>query len=187
MDSLVNIHPKDWLLTYGPKKRLVDKYHWHLPDVGIIASYTPNEHDVEDHFDIFRGVDQVESFAQATVVSCGSFLECKKLGVTPQELADMLVPAFVSIGNVNFRSYLQKGQTFVNIGIIKFYKFRQMICEGRIYKVPEGLDLDAYFKDFTGEQLLSYDLGPDFILIAELYDITGRGIKKETFAKLQQQ
>jgi len=184
MDSLVNIAPEDWLLMHGPKKRLVSKYHWHSPKVGIVASYTPTEHDVEDHFNIFRGVDQIESFAQASVVSMGGFLECEKMGITQQQMSEILVPAFISIGNVNFRSYLEKGQTFVNIGFIKSYKFRQMACDGRIYKVPQGLDLDEYFKDFTEERLLAYDLSSDFVLIAELFDITGRGLKKEKFNTL---
>jgi len=80
---------------------------------------------------------------------------------------------------------LEKGQTFINIGFIKFYKWRQMVCEGRIYRAPKDLDLVEYFKDFDEKRLLAYDLRSDFVLIAELYDITGRGIKKEMFAKLQ--
>lgn len=181
VDTLVGVDPADWLLLYGPKKRYVDNYHWHSLKDGIVASYTPTEFDVEDHFDIFRGVDQIESFAQATVVSLGGFMECKKMGISQQEMAELFVPAFISIGNVNFRYYLEKGQTFINIGFITFYKFRQMVCEGRIYKVPQGLNLDEYFKDFTIERLKAYDLSSDFVLIAELFEITGRGLKKEKF------
>ena len=91
---------------------------------------------------------------------------------------------FLSIGSVTYHNYLQKGETFINIGIIKFYKFRQMICDGRIYKVRPGLDLDAYFSAFTDERLLAYDLPKDFKLIAELFDITGQAIKKEIFNSL---
>jgi hypothetical protein len=182
-DTLVGEPPEQWLL-HGPTKRYVDNYHWHHPKVGIVASYTPTAQNVEDHFDIFRGVDQIESFAQASVVSCGAFSECKKLNVIPETLAELFVPTFISIGNVNFHSYLEKGQTFVNIGFIKFYKWRQIVCDGRIYRAPKVLDLDAYFKDFDEERLMKYDIGKEFVLIAELFDITGRGIKKEMFEKL---
>jgi hypothetical protein len=184
-DNLVGEPPEHWLL-HGPTKRYVDAYHWHKPNVGIVASYTPTEQNVEDHFDVFRGVDQIESFAQASVVSCGTFLQCKKMDVVPETLAELFVPTFISIGNVNFHSYLEKGQTFVNIGFIKFYKWRQMVCEGRIYRVPQGLDLDAYFNDFDEQRLLAYDIGSEFTLIAELFDITGRGIKRDIFENLQQ-
>ena len=184
VENLVGQLPEHWML-HGPKKRYVDQYLYHSPSVGIVASYTPTEENVEDHFDLFRGVDQIESFAQATVVSCATFSECKKLSVIPSELAKRFVPAFISIGQVNFHSYLEKGQTFINIGFIKFYKWRQMVCEGRIYRAPKDLDLVEYFKDFDEKRLLAYDLRSDFVLIAELYDITGKGIKKEMFAKLQ--
>jgi hypothetical protein len=182
-DTLVGDLPEHWLV-HGPKKRYVNNYHWHSPKIGVVASYTPTDFDVEDHFDIFRGVDQVESFAQASIVSQGTFLECKKMNITPEVLSEMLIPTFISIGNVYFHSYLEKGQTFVNIGFIKFYKWRQMVCEGRIYRAPKGLDLDAYFKDFNAERLRAYDIDPGFVLIAELFDITGRGIKKEMLEKL---
>lgn len=182
--TLKGEQPRYWLL-HGPTKRYVHNYHYHSPNVGIVASYTPLARDVKDHFNIFRGVDQVEAFAQATVVSCATFLECKKLGGNPQTLADLYVPTFISIGQVNYHSYLEKGQTFINIGCIKFYKFRQMVCDGRIYRVPPGLDLDEYFKDFNDERLLAYDIDKNFKLVAELFGITGRAIKKEIFNRLQ--
>jgi len=59
-----------------------------------------------------------------------------------------------------------------------------MVCDGRIYKVPKDLDLDAYFSDFTDERLLNYDISKDFKLVAELFDITGRAIKKEIFKQV---
>src|ERR1700761_6267365 len=182
-DSLVGDPPENWLLQ-GPSKRYVSAYHWHNPSVGIVASYTPTEFDVHDHFDVFRGVDMVESFAQATVVSCGNFSQCKKSNMIPKELAENFIPTFIQIGSVHFHSYLEKGQTFVNIGFIKFFKWRQMVCDGRIYRVPQGLDLDEYFKNFDEQRLLNYELGEGFTLIAELTDITGRGIKKEIFEQL---
>jgi len=184
-ENLVGDLPENWLL-HGPTKRYVDAYHWHNPKVGIVASYTPTAFDVNDHFDIFRGVDQIESFAQASVVSCGAFLQCKKSNITPRMLSEQFIPTFIQVGSVHFHSYLEKGQTFINIGFVKFFKWRQVVCDGRIYRVPKGLDLDAYFKDFDEERLLKYDLGEGFSMIAELFDITGRGIKKEIFEELQQ-
>jgi hypothetical protein len=56
-----------------------------------------------------------------------------------------------------------------------------MVCDGRIYRCPPGLDLDEYFKDFNEERLLKYDLSPDFKLISDYYDITGREIDIEYF------
>jgi len=181
VESLCSIHPKEILIAYGPKKLLVDKYHWHSPTKGIVASYTPTDFDVEDHFGIFRGVDQIESFVQATAASLSMFLICQKHNCAPEDLRDKSVPSFISVGNVNFMAALEKGDTFVILGKITYYKFKQMVCDGRIYRCPQGLDLDDYFKDFNEERLLKYDLSPDFKLISDLYDITGREIDIEYF------
>lgn len=179
-DNLLGVRPEDMLL-HGPSKLLLDEFHWHDPKVGIVASYTPKPADVHDHFGVFRGVDQIEAFAQATIVSCGTFLECQKLKCEPQQLKERFVPAFISIGTVNFHNYLAEGETFVSIGKIKFYKFRQMVADGRVYKVPPGLDLNQYFSDFSESRLSDYQLSDEFKLVAELFDITGRALKKETF------
>jgi len=179
-ESLIGTAPK-MVLSHGPTKLLLDKYIWHLNGKGIVASYTPKGRDVKDHFGIFRGVDQIEAFAQATIVSCGAFAEMKKQGCTFEHLKQIFVPVFISVGQVNFHSYLEKGETFVSIGNITFHKFRQMVCSGRIYKVSKGLDLDTYFSDFTEQRLAAYDLSKDFVLVAELNDVTGRAIKKDKF------
>lgn len=178
INSLVGIKPQEILLVHGPTKLLIDDYHWFDSKVGVVASYTPKPRDVHDHFGLFRGVDQIEAFAQATIVSCGTFIECHKQNCLPVVLKKTLIPAFISIGNVNFHHYLEEGETFICIGKIKLYKFRQMVVDGRIYKVPKDLDLTAYFSDFNENRLSNYDLGEGFILIAELYDITGRALKK---------
>lgn len=178
MNNLLGISPSS-ILIHGPKKTLVDAYHWHIPDVGIIASYAPTARDVEDHFGVFRGVDQIESFAQATIVSCSGYSECIKQKCTFEHLKATFIPLFVSIGQVNFRSYLEEGDVFICMGQITFYKFRQMTCDGRIYKVPKGLDLDTYFQNYTKEQFLAYDLNEDFILISELFEVTGKGMKRD--------
>ncbi len=182
MKNLLGTLPEH-LLLHGPTKRLLDAYHWHQPKVGIVASYTPKAYDVNDHFGVFRGVDQIEAFAQATIVSCGTFLECQKQNCQPIDLKDKFVPAFISVGSVYFHNYLEEGETFVSLGKIKFYKFRQMVADGRIYKVSKDLDLDAYFSDFTDQKLEVYELNEDFTLVAELFDITGRALKKEIFNK----
>lgn len=180
--NLVGVDPAQVLL-HGPTKRLVDDYHWHSPKQGIVASYTPKERDVEDHFGVFRGVDQVEAFAQATIVSCATFSECRKNNCLPDELKDKFIPAFISIGNVNFHNYLEAGDTFISIGNITFYKWRQMVCDGRIYKAPKNLDLDDYFNDFSDERLIKYDISKEFKLVADLQGITGRAILIELFKK----
>ncbi|CAN5165841.1 hypothetical protein BH09BAC6_BH09BAC6_21050 [soil metagenome] len=183
--NLVGVSPTQVML-HGPTKLLVDSYHWHSPKTGIVASYTPTEKDVEDHFGVFRGVDQVEAFAQATTGSCGTFIECRKQNCTPDELKDKFIPSFISIGNVNFHNYLELGDTFISIGKITFCKWRQTVCDGRVYKVPKDLNLDAYFSDFTDERLLSYDISKDFILVAELFDITGRAIAIDFLKKMKE-
>lgn len=176
--SLVDINPKD-ILLYGPSKLLVDEFLWHNPSLGVIASYTPKAKDVLDHFDVFRGVDQIESFAQATVVSCATFNQCKKENITPLQLKEKYIPLFISVGSVNFHHYLVEGETFICLGKIKFYKFRQMVVDGRIYKVPEGLNLKSYFANFKDEDLENYNLDDSFKLVATCADITGRAFKKD--------
>jgi hypothetical protein len=182
MDSLVGVSPK-YLLLHGPSKNLVDAFHWHQPDVGIVASYTPTAFDVKDHFGVFRGVDMVESFSLATAGSCSTFLECKKMKCDPPYLHANFTPLFVSIGRVNFVSYLEQGETFISIGHLKFFKYRQVVCDGRIYKVPKGLDLDEFFSDFSAQQLLQYDLPDTFSLVAELFDITGKAVRNDKINK----
>ncbi|MBD3748313.1 MAG: hypothetical protein IE931_02350 [Sphingobacteriales bacterium] len=178
MQNLVGYPPKNALL-HGSTKRLVDEFLWHQPDKGIVASYTPKKRDVKDHFDLFRGVDQIESFAQASIGACGVFSECKKHHLNQLQLKEKFVPTFISIGQVIFHYYLMVDETFICMANIKFYKFRQMIADGRIYKVPRELDLKQYFKDFNAEDLKNYNLSKDFKLVAELFDVTGRAIKKD--------
>ena len=180
MSNLIGTEPAV-VLVHGPKKLMVNKYLWHSPDVGIVANYSPRELDVEDHFGVFRGVDMIESFAQATIVSCGAYIETIKQKCSFQDLKDNFYPVFIGVGQVTFHGYLELGDTFINVGNIISYKFRQMVCDGRIYKVPTGLNLDDYFSHFNDEKLLAYDLGEEFKLIAELAGITGRAIKKENF------
>ena len=178
--TLVGLNPSRVML-HGPTKRLIDAYYWHSPNKGIVAGYAPTERDVEDHFGVFRGVDQIEAFALASIVSCAAFLECRKGNCLPDALKEKFIPAFISVGQVNFHDYLELGDRFISVANIKFFKWRQMTCDGRIYKVPKDLDLDAYFSDFTEERLLNYDISKDFKLVAELFDITGRVLLIDSF------
>jgi hypothetical protein len=169
----------DIVLPHGPTKRLVDEYLWHSPHVGIVAAYTPNERDVHDHFGVFRAVDQVESFGQAVVVSCSAFLDTAKMGVSYEEYYKLRNFVFVGIKSVHCHNVIRYKEQYVCLGVINFYKYRQMTASGRIYKVPPGLDVAAYFKDFTEERLRNYDLDEGFVLTTELNDILGKGIKNE--------
>lgn len=176
LENVVGQAPENLLLHHGPTKLLINSFHYHSPNAGIVASYVPTELDVKDHFNVFRGVDQIESFSQA-MGSCSTFLQSKKEQKLPKELKETTLPYFISIGNVIFHGVVEKGDTIVHLAQIKFYKFRQIVCDGRTYKVSKGLNLDDYFKDFTDEQLLNYKLSRDFSLMAEYNAITGRGIK----------
>lgn len=169
----------DLVLPHGPTKRLVDEYYWHSPTVGIVAGYTPNERDVHDHFGVFRAVDQVESFGQAVVVSCSAFLDTEKMGLGYKEYYEQRNFVFVGIKSVHCHNVIRYNERYVCLGVINFYKYRQMTASGRIYKVPTGLDLHAYFKNFSEDRLRSYDLGEGFVLATELHDILGKGIKNE--------
>lgn len=182
-NSLVGIKPKEILLAHGPTKLLVDDYHWFEPKIGVVASYTPKPRDVHDHFGLFRGVDQIEAFAQATIVSFATFIECQKQNCLPIVLKEQYIPAFISIGSVYFQNYILEGETFVSLGRMTFNKFRQMAFEGRIYKTSKKIDFNDYFKDYNENKLKKYELGEEFILVAELFDITGRALKIDMFNK----
>lgn len=176
LENVVGQPPENLLLHHGPSKLLINSFHYHSPSVGIVASYVPTDLDVKDHFNVFRGVDQIESFSQA-MSCCSTFLQSQKEQKLPKELKETILPYFIGIGNVTFHGVVEKGDTIVHLAQIKFYKFRQIVCNGRTYKVSKGLNLDDYFKDFTDEQLLNHKLSQDFSLTAEYNDITGRGIK----------
>ena len=178
MSTLVGLDPAT-VLPHGPSKLLVDEYLWHSPYVGVVAAYTPDEWDVMDHFGVFRAVDQVESFGQAAVVSCSAFLDTGKTGLSYTEYYKLRNFVFVGIKSVHCHDVIPYKQKYICLGVINFYKFRQMTASGRIYKVPAGLDLQEYFRDFTEERLRNYDLGKEFVLATELHDILGKGIKNE--------
>lgn len=178
MNTLVGEKPS-LVLPHGPTKRLVNEYLWHSPQVGIVAAYTPTELDVHDHFGVFRAVDQVESFGQAVVVSCSAFLDTAKMQLSYEEYYKRRNFVFVGIKSVHCHNVIRYGETYVCLGVINFYKYRQMTASGRIFKVPSGLDLKEYFKNFTEDRLRNYALDERFVLATELHDILGKGIKNE--------
>ena len=178
MESLVGLDP-GLVLPHGPSKLLVDEYLWHLPNAGIVASYTPKERDVRDHFGVFRAVDQVESFGQATAVSCSAFLDSNKTGIGYKEYYKERNFVFMSIEKVLCHNFIRLNERYICIGIITFYKFRQMATSGRIYKVVTDLDLKNYFKSFTEESLRNFRLTEDFVLVTEIEKVISKGIKIE--------
>ncbi len=183
MDSLVGISP-DIALPHGPSKIYIDEFLWHSPEVGVVAAYTPTEEDILDHFNIFRAADQIESFGQATIFACNSFITCKKKNLTFNKVYKEFAFVFLSLSSMKSRSIITLGDTFITIGHIKFCKFKQMTVEGRLYKVLKGIQLKEYFKDFTDNRILNYELSPDFQLVAEFNDLTGKGVKiKKLFNK----
>ena len=180
MNSLVGQDPRI-VLPHGPTKLLVDAYHWHDPALGVVASYTPKARDVHDHFGVFRGVDQVESFGQACVVSCSIFLDAAKMGIGYRAYYQQRNFVFAGVERVHCHGFIREGETYVCLGLIQQYKFRQMTVSGRIYKVPPGLDPDAYFARFTSERLRAFDLHEGFEQVFEIHNIIGKGIKNDKF------
>ncbi len=178
MESLVGQDP-GLVLPHGPSKLLVDEYLWHMPNAGIVAAYTPKEPDVRDHFGVFRAVDQVESFGQATAVSCSAFLDTNKMNIGYKEYYKERNFVFLSIEKVLCHNFIRLNERYICIGIITFYKFRQMATSGRIYKVATGLDLKNYFKSFTEEALRDFKLSVDFELVTEIEKVVSKGIKIE--------
>ena len=178
MESLVGQDP-GLILPHGSSKLLIDEYLWHRPNVGIVASYTPKEQDVKDHFGIFRAVDQVESFGQATAVSCSAFLDTNKTGLGYKEYYKERNFVFMSIEKVLCHNFIRLNEKYICIGIITFYKFRQMATSGRIYKVVTDIDLKNYFESFTEDSLRKFELSEDFVLVTEIEKVISKGIKIE--------
>ncbi len=178
MESLVGQDP-ELILPHGPSKLLIDEYLWHKPNAGIVASYTPKEQDVKDHFGVFRAVDQVESFGQATAVSCSAFLDTNKTGLGYKEYYKERNFVFISIEKVLCHNFIRLNEKYICIGIITFYKFRQMATSGRIYKVVTDIDLKNYFGSFTEDSLRKFELSEDFVLVTEIEKVISKGIKME--------
>ncbi|MEI6411920.1 MAG: hypothetical protein WCR52_21185 [Bacteroidota bacterium] len=180
MQTLVGQDPRE-ILPHGPTKLLVDSFLWHDPDIGIVAAYTPKPRDVEDHFGVFRGVDQVESFGQACVVSCSVFLDAAKMGLRFEEYYQRRNFVFAGVERVHCHGFIRQGETFVCLGLIQQYKFRQMTVSGRIYKAPATINLPEYFKHFSSERLKNFEIADGFEHVFDIHNIIGKGIKNEKF------
>ncbi len=180
--SLVDIGPKD-LLPYGETKLLVDEYLWHDHELGCIASYTVKERDVNGHFGLFRGVDQLEFFVQACVVSYVFFREAIKSDLSFQEYLANYHPLFLGIDNVQFQHSAKLGDTMIAVGVIKKYKFKQVTCSGRIYKVSSNVNLKSYCSSLSSSDVKNFNLCSDLTSITEIENSVGWMVKKERLKK----
>lgn len=175
--SLVGLNPKD-ILPYGPTKLLVDEYLWHNPQLGCIASYTVKEEDVKDHYGLFRGVDQLEFFAQSSVVSLGIFHITNNLGLSHYQLQEKYYLLFLGVDKIRFHYFVKCNEKIVSIGVIKKYAFRQMICSGRIYKVPKDFDIGSYCSFLNTKDVENFKLHDELKIVAEFENAVGWYIKK---------
>jgi hypothetical protein len=176
MNSLVDLNPQD-VLPHGPSKIYVDGFLWHEPETGIVAHYTPREKDTLDHFGLYRGADQIESFGQASVVAMNAFLTCQSKGLNFKELYEEFNFVFTHIGSVECKSVIKTGETFIIIAFVNEYKFRQMKCSGRLYKIPKESSLEELKTTLNMNKLKNYELGPGFVNVSEFNDLIARGIK----------
>lgn len=179
-ETLVGANPAE-VLPHGETKRLVDHYLFHAPTVGVVASYMPKERDVLDHFGVFRGVDMVESFGQAAVVSTSVFLDAIKTNVDYKTYYQNRNFVFVGVEKVHCHGFIRCGEPYVCLGVINHYKFRQMTVSGRIYKTTPDIDLGEYFSHFTEERLRNYDVDDRFTMVFEIQNIVGQGIRNDKF------
>lgn len=179
-ESLVGLAPET-VLQHGPTKRIVDAFIWFDPKVGTISAYTPRPSDLEGHFGVFRGVDMLESFGQGVLVAPSTLLEWQKQECSLEEMKATWNTAVLGLGNVAFHHFLEVGQTFVSIGLIDFHRFRQTVVSGRIYRVPKGLDLQAYFQGLSSADIREFRLREDFHLIAQIEGITCRLLRNSRF------
>ncbi len=166
------------VLPHGSSKRLIEKILWHTPKLGSIGAYTPSPEDVKDHFGIFRGADQIECLAQASVVPLLAYNESNKLNLSFEEYFKEFVILGAGVGKVVMHHFLKEGEQFVALGKISFYRFRQMIVDGKIFKVPESINLQHYFSTYPSEDFEKLQLDPDFTLVSDFKDLVGRAMRR---------
>lgn len=176
--SLVELHPKD-ILPHGPTKLLVDEYLWHNPEIGCIASYKVKEADVKDHFGLFRGVDQLEFFAQSSIVSLGVFHVANNSNLSCQQVLAKYNWLFLGVDRIRFHCFVQCGEKIISIGVIKKYLFKQMTCSGKIYKVPDNFDMKEYCAVLCDEDMNDFKMPKELTMIAEFENVVGWCVKKE--------
>lgn len=178
MKSLVGISPHI-ALPHGPSKIYVDAFLWHRPDVGVVASYTPKAKDTHDHFGIYRGADQIESFGQASVVAGNAFKSCIKKNMTFQELYEHYNFVFMTIGNAVCKSFIKLGDTAIVHAHFVDYKFRQMTSSGKIYKVSSNFNLESFYEDYSESDFLQHHVHKDFVEVTTFENLIGKGIKNK--------
>lgn len=166
------------VLPHGPSKRLIDRILWHSPKLGSIGVYTPTPSDVKDHFGIFRGADQIECLAQASVVPLLAYNESHKLNLSFEDYFKEFVILGAGVGKVVMHHYLKEGEQFVVLGKITFYRFRQMIVDGKIFKVPDSIDVYNYFSTYPEESFKNLHLSPEFKLVSDFEDLVGRALRR---------
>lgn len=180
LGNLTQYGPEE-VLPHGPSKIYIDAWHYHSPYFGAVASYTVRERDTRDHYGIYRGVDQVESFAQAVPVGCGVFVTALKHRLQLREVGERFWFLFLELREFRLHRPLATGDRLVVLGFLESYRFNQLTTTGRIYKAPEDLDLNAYGKTFTDDKLQKFELDKSFLLVSEIQGLTGRIIEKTKF------
>lgn len=176
--SLVGVQPKE-ILPYGPTKLFVDEYLWHNPEVGCVASYRVKEDDVKDHFGLFRGVDQLEFFAQSSLVSLGIFQIVNRTNLSIYQLQEQYNCLFLGVERVRFHHFVRCGETLISVAVLNKYVFKQMTCSGRVYKVPDDFDRKAYCSFLCADNVKDFQFKDDLKIIAEFENATGWYVKKE--------
>ncbi len=178
--SLVGLDPKD-VLPYGSTKLLVDEYLWHKPDIGGIASYTVKARDVKDHFGLFRGADQLEFFAQSSIVSLGMYIISEKASLKCSQILKKYNPAFLGVDRIRFCHFAKLNETIISVSVINKYKFKQVTCSGKIYKVPDGFNLKSYCSSLSSRDVENFNIHEALTIVAEFENAVGWCVKKEKF------
>lgn len=163
------------ILVHGPSKTYIDKYWWFCPKEGIISSYKVQQKDVVDHFDVFRGVDIIESAGQTAVSAC-AICESEKQNKSIDELKKLFRIAFLGMGEAHFHGFVKVNETLVNVCSIKQYKFRQMQVSCRVYKASATQNISPLLSNLTIEAIADYKVPQELKLVAELNNIVGRAV-----------
>ncbi|MBI1223490.1 MAG: hypothetical protein GC180_12880 [Bacteroidetes bacterium] len=173
-NSWISKRPNE-ILIHGPSKLYIDKYLWFDPTEGIISCYTTQSKDTADHFDIFRGVDIIESAGQTGVSAC-AIMESVKQDKSIDELKKHFRLAFVGMGKARFHGFVKVNETLLNVCKIHQHKFRQMLISSKVYKAPAGMDVAEYFKELRIEKIDQLQVPEGFMLVAEMEDMIGRSV-----------
>jgi len=175
---------KNWLQTspsdillHGPSKRYIDRQLWFYPSTGIAASYTVQIKDVQDHFDVFRGADMIESAGQAGVIACSILLANKEKKEIPILHKEFTV-AFLGLEKVVFHDFVSEGETLISCCQISQFKFRQITFSATVYKTNDLESIDNYFENLDEESYLAGEVPSSFQKVAELSNFIGRAIKR---------